>query len=245
MAARSENLASWLSEAPYTLAMSSGFFGFFAHAGHLLALEESGRAPSRLSGSSAGALVAGCYAAGLDARTIIDELLAIKRQDFWDPRPGIGLLKGGKFAAKLKELLPVKLIEDCPRPLQISVFDVARRRTAVLESGCLVTAIRASCAFPLLFHPVWHQGRPFLDGGIADPPGLCGNDAGRTLYHHLPSTRFWGKWSRKESAAPRRDDLRTLIPRDLPKVGPFRLEHARRAVDSAYDHTKRALSGGC
>ena len=33
---------AWLAEAPFTLALGAGFFGFFAHTGVLLALEEAG-----------------------------------------------------------------------------------------------------------------------------------------------------------------------------------------------------------
>ena len=33
-------LGDWLDAGPYTLALSAGFFGFFAHAGVLAALEE-------------------------------------------------------------------------------------------------------------------------------------------------------------------------------------------------------------
>ena len=35
-------LREWLAEEPFALAMSAGFFGFFAHTGVLLALEEAG-----------------------------------------------------------------------------------------------------------------------------------------------------------------------------------------------------------
>ena len=59
-----------LREGPFTLAMSSGFFGFFAHCGVLSVLEDEGLVPSRASGSSAGALVTGAWAAGLDAGTL-------------------------------------------------------------------------------------------------------------------------------------------------------------------------------
>ena len=54
-----KTLRTWLTEAPFTLGMSSGFFGFFAHAGVLAALEEQGLTPRAVAGSSAGALVTG------------------------------------------------------------------------------------------------------------------------------------------------------------------------------------------
>ena len=58
-------LRRWLSEGPFTLDMSSGFFGFFAHAGVVSVLEEEQLFPARVSGSSAGALIGGTFGAVL------------------------------------------------------------------------------------------------------------------------------------------------------------------------------------
>jgi len=58
-----------------------------------------------------------------------------------------------------------------PGPLHVSAFDLASRSTRVFsESGDLVRAIHASCAVPFMFQPVWIDGRPHVDGGIADRP---------------------------------------------------------------------------
>jgi len=86
-------LGEWLEE-PFALAMSSGFFAFFAHTGVLGALVARGARPTRVSGSSAGALVTGAYAAGAEPGRIEEELAGLRRHDFWDPRPGLGLLAG-------------------------------------------------------------------------------------------------------------------------------------------------------
>ena len=80
-------LRDWLAESPFSLAMSSGFFGFFAHTGMLAALEEAGVLPAEVAGSSAGALVAGLWASGIDAPALEVELTRLRREDFWDPWP--------------------------------------------------------------------------------------------------------------------------------------------------------------
>jgi len=49
---------------------SSGFFGFFAHAGCLKALEELGIRPAGYAGTSSGAIVAAFAAAGLPADAV-------------------------------------------------------------------------------------------------------------------------------------------------------------------------------
>lgn len=54
-----------LSSEDYALALTPGFFRFYAHIGILQALEERGcLRPSHVSGSSAGALVGGFLASG-------------------------------------------------------------------------------------------------------------------------------------------------------------------------------------
>jgi NTE family protein len=236
------SLRGWLSEAPFSLAMSSGFFGFFAHAGVMTALEDAGLSPARLSGSSAGALVAGLWASGLSAERIGEELLILERAHFWDPGLGAGLLRGRLFDARLDRLLGVKTFAGCRAPLALSVFDVLARATRVVTAGDLAPAIRASCAVPGLFHPVWLGGRPMLDGGIADRPGLAGMPAGeRVLFHHLASRSPWRRKNGASMDLPRRAGLVALVLGELPRVGPFRLHEGARAFDIARRRARAAL----
>jgi NTE family protein len=223
--------------------MSSGFFGFFAHAGVLRVLEEERLLPERLTGSSAGALVTGLWAAGVPAARIALELLRIDRRDFWDPGFGPGLLRGALFAGVLERLLPVRTFDACRAPLGVSVFDLGSLRTRTVSSGDLATAIRASCAVPGMFHPVRTDGRALYDGGILDRPGLAGVAATeRVFYHHLasriPFPRLHGALGR---AIPKRDRLVSLVIPTLPRCGPFHLEVGQRAVELAASVTRRAL----
>jgi NTE family protein len=235
-------LGDWLAEGPFTLAMSSGFFGFFAHCGALDALETRGLKPSALAGSSAGALVTGLWAAGLDAHAQRDALRSLRREDFWDPRPGLGLLRGGLFRAKLESLLPVREFKSCRAPLALSVYDVGVRATRVLTEGDLAPAIHASCALPGLFQPVRHEGRWLLDGGILDRPGLDGVPRGaRVLHHHLSARSPWRSPNSPALAPPRREGLVALVIDALPRTGPFRLARGPMALHAARDGVSRAL----
>jgi len=231
-------LGDWLAARPFTLAMSSGFFSFFAHTGMLDALTSRGLAPARVSGSSAGALVSGSWAAGMPTAALADRLQRLRRDDFWDPAPGAGLLAGRRFDRLLREMLPTTAIASCAVPVQISVFDIARRATAIIGDGDLVHAIRASCAVPGFFHPVWIARRPYWDGGILDRPGLAGlPDGARVLHHHIASRSPW----RRTLAAPRRAGMVTLALAGLPRSGPFKLDAGRRALVLAREATLRAL----
>lgn len=237
-----QTLGDWLEAEPFSLAMSSGFFSFFAHTGMLRALDAAGLSPRSLSGSSAGALVAGLWGAGLTAAELGDELQALKRSDFWDPKPGLGLLGGRLFREKLAELLPVETFSECRAPVFISAYDLGSRTTLVLNEGDLASAILASCAFPVLFHPVKREGCLLSDGGIADRPGLDGMAVDeRTFYHHIASRSPWRRAGSKALQIPSRDGMVSLRITDLPRANPFHLERGREAMEAAYEATQRAL----
>ena len=234
-----KTLAEWLRDGPFALAMSSGFFSFYAHTGFMTALEDAGLLPTRVSGSSAGALVGAAWAAGVDAPRLADELERLERRDFWDPAPGAGLLRGRLFRERVEGLLSVTTFDRCRVPAAVSVFDVGRRRTRVLDRGDVAPAICASCAVPVLFHPVRIGGRAYLDGGILDRPGLMGMPQAepRVLFHHIASRSPW----RTKNEVPERPGMLTLMLEGLPRSGPFRLHEGRRAFRVAREATRRAL----
>jgi NTE family protein len=232
-------LADWLAERPFTLTMSSGFFGFFAHAGMLEALVARGLRPARITGSSAGALVGGIYAAGLEPDEIARELMRVRRVDFWDPKPGLGLLRGALFRARLEAMIGEATLESTRVPVQVVVHDVLAHRPVALSSGSIARAIQASCAVPLMFHPVFIDRRPYLDGGILDRPGVTPLQPGeRALLHHLDSRSPW----RVALPTPERAHATTLNLGELPRLGPFKLEAAPLAYERAKNATLAALS---
>jgi len=237
-------LREWLAEGPYTLAMSSGFFGFFAHAGVVSVLEDAGLPPARVCGSSAGALVGGLWAAGLPAARIREELLALRREHFWDVRPGLGLLRGALFRRRLEALAPAATFEACRVPFAASVFDLLARRTTVLRGGALAPAIHASCALPVLFQPVRIDGRLYLDGGVLDRPGLAGVGKGeRVLYHHLTSRSPWRRPGSPALQVPEGPGLKSVALEGIPRLGPFRLGRGAEAMGRAAEGMRNALDG--
>lgn len=238
MTAAPASLRDWLAEAPFSLALSAGFFGFFAHAGFVSALEEAGLAPARVSGASAGALVGGLWASGTRAARIEAELRPLQRKDFRDPSPGFGLLRGDLFRARIHAMLAARTFETAKMPVAVSAFDVRARRTVVLDRGDLARAICASCAFPLLLQPVEVGGRAMLDGGIADRPGHAGLRGDRVLFHHLASK---SPWRREDPGIPHRPGMITVTLSGLPRLGPFRLTRGAEAFERAREAMQRAL----
>jgi NTE family protein len=236
-----QTLRDWLQEGPFSLGLSAGFFGFFAHCGFVSVLEDEGIMPSHISGASAGALIGGLWAAGLSPDAMRDTLFQLQRKDFWDPSLGAGLLRGRLFSTLLEGLLPRKTFAHCRTKLSVSIYDIFARKTLALSSGDLAPAIQASCTLPGLFQPLWVNGRPLWDGGIFDRPGLLGiGQHQRILHHHLSSRSPWRK---KEGVnAPKQPGLLSFSIDELPRVGPFRLEVGRQAFDAARRATQRALS---
>jgi predicted acylesterase/phospholipase RssA len=166
------------------LGLNSSFLGYFAHAGFLRALTELGIRPVAVSGASAGALVAGLFAAGVAPDEMVrlflsPELRAVFREPGAPLRglatifnlPGhTGALRGDRALALLKSRLGDCRLEDCLAPrLGISVTNLAQARTEVRTCGPLAETILASGAFPGFF-----AARPLgddwcWDGGLANP----------------------------------------------------------------------------
>lgn len=239
--------ADWLAAAPFTLALSAGFFGFFSHTGLLQVLERRRLLPERVTGVSAGALAGGLWCSGLDADALGAELSALRRADFWDPGlPLGGLLKGRKFTQKLGELLRdsgVRQIEQCGRPFAAVVHDVLARRPVALDHGPIDTAIVASCAVPLMFRPVLSGRRVLVDGGVSDRCGTTAlGETSRVLLHYLPSRRRvgWGAAGQAPTSVARAQSL-VLVTPDLPKVTPFRLDFGPVAQHRTREHFERWL----
>ncbi len=153
------------------VALSSAFFGFYAHTGFVRALHAAGVRPAGYSGSSAGALTA-AFAAADALDRFVGLLGGLGRSDFWDPTFPIGrppgLLRGDRFAALLRAHLPLRDFEDCPTPLVTVATDLTRGVRHVDVRGEIVPAVHASCALPLLFRPVARFGGLHADGGIVD-----------------------------------------------------------------------------
>ena len=178
--------------------LTSGFFGFYAHTGFVLALERLGIRPVAVTGSSAGAIVAGLWASGRDGPEIRDRLLPLRRAEFWDLAPALdwlrgppGLLRGDAMQRLLERHLACRTFEACRFPVAVNAFDVGARRAIHFRSGELAPAVRASASLPGLFQPTRIDGGWYLDGGFVEKtplqPLLERDDVDVVLVHHLRS----------------------------------------------------------
>ena len=241
-------LSEALREEPFTLVLSAGFFGFFAHVGFLQALEELELRPQAIIGVSAGALAGGLWSSGMSADELEAELRSLSRDKFWDPGLPIGgLLKGLKFDRLLRDLFNrqgVSQIEDCPIPFQPVAYDILEGRTVGLEKGDIVKGVRASCAMPVLFRPVRIGWRWYVDGGLHERTGLSFVEQGVPVaLHYLAPRSPWSK-PRRASLDPSQvlGDRPGLVIDSLPRLGPFRLGMGGEAISIARRVSRKWLA---
>src|SRR5438270_7207755 len=150
------------------LALSGGVARGLAHIGVLRVLEEQNIPIDYIAGTSAGALVAAAFAAGMT----IDEISEIGRILRWRDVGRVTLSRlGVQSNARLEEFvrarLPVKRFKELRIPLAIVATDLKTGSAVIISEGDVAFAIRASCALPGWYVPVTDEhGRQLVDGGL-------------------------------------------------------------------------------
>jgi len=154
------------------LALGGGGARGFAHIGVIRTLLSHNVVPDIIVGTSIGAVVGGCYAAGrldvletwcrsLTKRRILSYLdISITRG---------GLIGGGKLVARLEESLCDLPIEALPIRFATICTEIGTGHEIWLSRGRLVDAMRASYALPGVFSPVSLDGRWLVDGALVNP----------------------------------------------------------------------------
>ena len=154
------------------LALGSGAARGWAHIGVLRELADHGIFPDVIAGTSIGAVVGGCYAAGkLDAIEAFARSLT-KRRVFalMDLSfSGMSLMSGERLKAALEHEVKGLSIEDLPIPFAAVATEIGTGHEIWLQRGALDLAIRASYALPGIFEPVRVGERYLFDGALVNP----------------------------------------------------------------------------
>jgi NTE family protein len=154
------------------VALGSGAARGWAHIGVLRALSAAGIKPDIIAGTSIGAVVGGCYAAGiLDAlEGFARELTRRKVFGYLDFNfAGSGLITGQRLCDRLETYLSNQPIEELPRRFVAVATEIGTGHEIWLSRGGLVQAMRASYALPGIFRPVNIGGRWLFDGALVNP----------------------------------------------------------------------------
>lgn len=154
------------------LALGSGAARGWSHIGVLQELKARGVPVDVIAGSSIGAVVGGCFAAGrLDALEHFARSLTKRRVfSLMDVSfSGAGMMSGGKLRDELARELAGLRIESLPLGFGAVATEIGSGHEVWLRRGDLVPAIRASYALPGVFEPLRIGNRWLFDGALVNP----------------------------------------------------------------------------
>ena len=154
------------------LALGAGAARGWSHIGVLRELAAHGIVPDVVAGTSIGAVVGACYAAGkLDAIETFARSMTKRRVfTFMDLSfSGMSLIGGERLRAALEKELADLLIEDLPVSFAAVATEVGTGHEVWLKRGALAPAVRASYALPGIFEPVRIGDRWLFDGALVNP----------------------------------------------------------------------------
>jgi NTE family protein len=154
------------------LALGGGAARGWAHIGVLRTLIAAGYEPEVIAGTSIGAVVGGCYAAGkLD--TLEDWARSLTRRRVFSLLDisfgGTGLITGNRLRQLLTHDIGDIAIEDLPLRFGAVATEIGSGHEVWLTHGRLSEAVRASYALPGIFEPVRLGGRWLMDGALVNP----------------------------------------------------------------------------
>jgi NTE family protein len=154
------------------LALGGGGARGFAHIGVIRCLLAHGIEPDIIVGTSIGAVVGGCQAAG--RLEVIEEWArSLTRRGILSyldvSLTAGGLIGGAKLAARLEEKLGSTPIETLPIRFAAIATEVGTGHEIWLTRGRMVDAMRASYALPGIFPPIPLDGRWLVDGALVNP----------------------------------------------------------------------------
>lgn len=154
------------------LALGGGAARGWAHIGVLEVLTEAGYTPDVIAGTSIGAVVGGCFAAGklgelTEFATGLTKRRVVGLMDFHIG--GAGLIGGGRLKRLLERDLAGQRIEALPTRFVAIATELGTGHEIWLTQGALVEALGASYALPGVFDPVKLGGRWLMDGALVNP----------------------------------------------------------------------------
>ena len=149
----------------FVLALGGGGARGYAHIGVARVLAELRLTPTRIVGTSMGAVIGAGLAAGRSA----DEMLAAARRmpvyRLVGKRARLALFDPSPLIERLVAELGDPRIEELPIPLGVTTFDLVSGRPRLITGGRLADALSASIAVPLFFPPRRSGGRILADAG--------------------------------------------------------------------------------
>jgi NTE family protein len=151
------------------LALGAGAMRGLAHIGVLQVLEREKIPIDVVTGTSIGAIIACAHAArrtGLEMERIVTELQELSYFDLVLPRRGV--LIGKRVQRLCGQIVRGMTFEEGAKPCAVVACALDTGEEAVLHSGSMESAIRASISIPGVFIPHEINGRQYIDGGLVN-----------------------------------------------------------------------------
>jgi NTE family protein len=165
------------------LVLGGGGVKGMAHIGAWKALQDAGVEVAEIVGTSIGALVGACLAAGQGWETLAPRALALQKADIvtvnrwtllFNGIRQTSVFLGEPLQAYVRRVVPVERFEELGLPLAVNAVHLETGRIEWFGAGgrtdvALADAVYASCALPLFYPPADVGGRLYVDGGVGDP----------------------------------------------------------------------------
>ncbi|MCC5977197.1 MAG: patatin-like phospholipase family protein [Salinarimonas sp.] len=154
------------------IALGGGAARGWSHIGVLRVLAQEGIVPDMVAGTSIGAVVGGCHAAGKldDLETFARSLTRARVLGLLDfSLSASGLIAGEKLRQLLEEDLGGMRIENLPIRFGAIATEIMTGHEIWLTRGRLLPAVQASYALPGIIDPVRIGNRLLVDGTLVNP----------------------------------------------------------------------------
>ncbi|QDU54743.1 patatin-like phospholipase family protein [Aeoliella mucimassa] len=155
------------------LALGGGGARGIAHIGVLEVLEREGIFFDRIAGTSAGAIVAAAYAAGIQlpkVREVFEKEMTPPRAIRWLPKAPqwymLSVFWLGLAERKFRRYLRKYSFDQLLLPAQTVTVDLITAEHRLRESGDVVSAVLQSINHPVFGAPILCNGEALVDGGV-------------------------------------------------------------------------------
>ncbi len=156
------------------IALGGGGARGVAHIAYLKAIEELGKKPVIVSGTSSGAIVGSLYCSGAAPADIADMMAGMfgrnKKKDgmFAKIAKKSSVLVSSAARKVIGDMLPVKTFEELSIPLKVVATNVNTFEERVFETGRLLDAVMCSIALPGSILPQKYDEQYYIDGGATN-----------------------------------------------------------------------------
>ncbi|NLC06520.1 MAG: patatin family protein [Syntrophomonadaceae bacterium] len=151
------------------LVLGAGSARGLAHIGVIQVLQEEAIPIDLVVGSSMGAVIGACYAAGTDMYLLPKLIAEMNFNQLIDMQiPRKGFIAGNRIQELIKILTHGKNFDQLSIPLAVLATDLEAGKRVVFQDGPVYQAVRASISIPGIFQPVELNNRLLIDGAVTE-----------------------------------------------------------------------------